>query len=123
MRFNVQIYNPEADGDPAAGKTMEYEVTDIAGSFEGNYYQDTVVPLLAANEGAIYAATASTERKNYLGRSCVANVLDKSGSLQSRNGATVLSKMKGNAAVSKFTPRAAKKLVTTTQNFGIGVLN
>ncbi|KAF1780719.1 Pectin lyase fold [Phytophthora cactorum] len=90
---------------------------------EGNYYQDTAVPLLAGNEGAIYAATASTECKNYLGRSCVANVLDKSGSLQSRNGATALSKMKGNAAVSKLTPRAAKKLVKTTQNFGIGVLN
>ncbi|ETN03483.1 hypothetical protein PPTG_15712 [Phytophthora nicotianae INRA-310] len=68
---------------------------------EGNYYQDTVAPLSAGNEGAIYAATASTECKNYLGRSAV----------------------QGNSAVSKFTPRAAKKLVKTTKNFGIGVLN
>ncbi|EGZ13489.1 hypothetical protein PHYSODRAFT_335254 [Phytophthora sojae] len=90
---------------------------------EGNYYQDTVAPLSAGNEGAIYAATASTECKNYLGRSCVANVLDKSGSLTSCNGATALSKIKGNSAVSKFAPRAAKKLVKTTKNFGIGVLN
>ncbi|KAF4030187.1 Pectate lyase [Phytophthora infestans] len=85
---------------------------------EGNYYQDTVAP-----EGAIYAATATTECSNYLGRSCLPNVLDKSGSLQSRSGATALSKMKGNTAVSKFSPRAAKKLVKTTKNFGIGVIN
>ncbi|KAG1693288.1 hypothetical protein DVH05_023752 [Phytophthora capsici] len=90
---------------------------------EGNYYQDTVVPLENGNQGALYAATASTECKNYLGRSCVANVLDKSGSLKSRNGATALSKMKGNTAISKFSPRAAKKVSKTTKNFGIGVLN
>ncbi|POM70423.1 Flavodoxin/amb allergen/Pectate lyase [Phytophthora palmivora] len=90
---------------------------------EGNYYQDTVAPLAAGNEGAIYAATATTECNNYLGRLYVANVLDKSGSLNSHNGAIALSKVKGNSVVSKFTPRVAKKLVKTTQNFGIGVLN
>ncbi|KAE9202072.1 hypothetical protein PF002_g21350 [Phytophthora fragariae] len=90
------------------------------------------MPLGTGSDGAIYAATATTECNSYLGRSCAANVVDNSGAFSSRNGATALSTVKAYSALStvkaysamsSYSPRAAKQWSKTTSNFGIGVLN
>ncbi|KAL4162424.1 hypothetical protein PRNP1_003039 [Phytophthora ramorum] len=90
---------------------------------EGNYFQDTTLPLMTGSDGTLYAATATAECNSYLGRSCAANVVDNSGAFQSRNGATALSTAKSYSAISSYSPSAAKKYSETTNNFGIGVLN
>jgi pectin lyase len=90
---------------------------------EGNYFQDTTLPLLTGTDGYLYAATATTECKSYLGRNCVANVVSNSGAFQSRSGSTALSKVKSYSAMTGYSPSAAKKWSKTTKNFGIGVLN
>ncbi|KAG7397750.1 hypothetical protein PHYBOEH_000289 [Phytophthora boehmeriae] len=90
---------------------------------EGNYFEDTTLPLESGSDGYMYSATATTECQSYLGRSCAANVLDNSGSFGSRSGSTALSKVKSYSAISGYKPSSAKKRGLTTSNFGIGVLN
>ncbi|KAE8956247.1 hypothetical protein PF005_g32156, partial [Phytophthora fragariae] len=90
---------------------------------EGNYFKDTAMPLGTGSDGAIYAATATTECNSYLGRSCAANVVANSGSFNPRNGVTALSTVKAYSAISKYNPQAAMEWSKTKRNFGIGVLN
>ncbi|RLN72491.1 hypothetical protein BBJ28_00004558 [Nothophytophthora sp. Chile5] len=90
---------------------------------EGNYFEDTTLPLLSGTDGAIYAATASTECQSYLGRSCAANVVDSSGAFDPRNGGTALSAVKSYSAIKSYSPASAKKLSKNTSNFGVGTLS
>ncbi|RLN66284.1 hypothetical protein BBJ28_00013916 [Nothophytophthora sp. Chile5] len=90
---------------------------------EGNYFEDTTLPLLSGTDGAIYAATASTDCQSYLGRSCAANVVDSSGAFNPRNGGTALSAVKSYSAIKSYSPASAKKLSKNTSNFGVGTIS
>ncbi|RLN57366.1 hypothetical protein BBJ28_00004339 [Nothophytophthora sp. Chile5] len=89
---------------------------------EGNYIEDTAVPIQAETTAAIY--TDSKDCKSYLGRDCAANVLVKSGAFNSVNGNNALAQVKKYKQISSHVPGAAAtaKKAKSRTNFGIGAL-
>ncbi|TMW58801.1 hypothetical protein Poli38472_006946 [Pythium oligandrum] len=89
---------------------------------EGNYFDNTANPHVATtSDSNVFVPTSSNADscKSVIGRACVANAVTSSGKLTGTNEATALAKMKG---VATYTPRAAKKLLLSSNNWGVGDL-
>uniref|UniRef100_H3GMI7 pectin lyase n=1 Tax=Phytophthora ramorum TaxID=164328 RepID=H3GMI7_PHYRM len=89
---------------------------------EGNLIQDTAQPILADDKATIFTAADSNDCTSYLGRACVANVLENSGALDSVNGERAMETVKEFKEISSYAPGAAMKLSVNLENFGVGLL-
>ncbi|TMW63238.1 hypothetical protein Poli38472_002179 [Pythium oligandrum] len=89
---------------------------------EGNYFKGITKPITAPIEGSLLMSTANNigSCAAVLGRNCVANVLETSGTLTSNKDSDALSKVKTLATT--FKPATAKGLTYSAKNWGVGDL-
>ncbi|KAG2781240.1 hypothetical protein Pcac1_g8405 [Phytophthora cactorum] len=79
---------------------------------EGNFFEGTLKPMQADADDCRAA----------LGRSCPGNTVEKSGKLESVNGARALETVKKYKEITGYKPGEATQLSESADNFGVGTL-
>ncbi|KAG7396287.1 hypothetical protein PHYBOEH_002512 [Phytophthora boehmeriae] len=91
---------------------------------EGNYFESTAIPNKhdAKTIGAVMVPTPALQSvcKATLGRNCVENMVVNCGALTGNREVAALQNSKTVAGY--YQPTSAKRLTTSTQNFGVGAL-
>ncbi|RLN61295.1 hypothetical protein BBP00_00005472 [Phytophthora kernoviae] len=111
-----------------------YHSMEIAtGSYvlaEGNYFKHTTKPLYDGDDpdignsdyGSIYTESGENLCSQYLGRSCVANVLESNGRFASMNGTKALEAVNLYPAINGYATQPPQLLTVASNNFGVGTL-
>uniref|UniRef100_A0AAV1TFF6 pectin lyase n=1 Tax=Peronospora matthiolae TaxID=2874970 RepID=A0AAV1TFF6_9STRA len=91
---------------------------------EGNYFDSVKTPIAHSTKGSFLAPNAGVDCKAKLGRSCVPNVLTKSGTLSSISGDAVETKISNlKVHLRAIKVRTAAKLAVASGNFGVGAFD
>ncbi|KAF1778990.1 Pectin lyase fold [Phytophthora cactorum] len=118
---SITISNSDFDGRMTG--RVPVTVVTTGGSFwtpgknafvlaEGNFFEGTLKPMQADADDCRAA----------LGRSCPGNTVEKSGKLESVNGARALETVKKYKEITGYKPGEATQLSESADNFGVGTL-
>lgn len=108
-----------------SGHALDSEVGAVTLA-EGNYFNTVTTPSMAGTAGNEYFIQTSSDLsacQSALGRTCQANTLLSSGSVSRLNSA-VLTALKAQSAVTRYSPMSASAAASYVQaNAGVGKIN